>query len=426
MYWATPKPTVFHKIYMHPFINLRYSLQVALLVATVLFGAAACQSGNSSEENKSTPNLNEQASAKDTSEKEAPGGPVMVELSQAQYDMAAIQLGQPTLRPLSTTLKVNGSLDVPAQNLVSVSVPVGGYIRQIQLEPGMRIRKGQTLVVLENPEYVQLQQDYLDTKAKLEYADLEFARQQELSRDNVNALKVFQQVRANRQSLQAQLAGMAQRLAILRINPATLTPERMVRTITVPSPVSGYVTDVPTNNGRFVNPSDVLVQITNIDHLHVRLSVFEKDISRIHSGQKVRFGMGGDATLEHQGTIFLIGKSIAADRTISVLAHPEGDASHYIPGGYITAQVDVKTQPLTALPETAVIGFGGKSYVYVLDRKDTKAAMYHFRQVEIKTGVHENGYVAVTLPGDVDPIKTPIVINGGYGLLSKLNNSEEE
>ncbi|RYF66966.1 MAG: efflux transporter periplasmic adaptor subunit, partial [Cytophagaceae bacterium] len=105
---------------------------------------------------------------------------------------------------------------------------------------------------------------------------------------------------------------------------------------------------------------------------------------------------------------------------------PEGTGSDYIPGAYVSAQVDVKTQPLPALPEAAVIDYGGKAYVYVLDRKDTKADVYHFRQIEVKTGVHENGYIAVTLPSDIDPQKTPIVIRGGYGLLAKLNNSEEE
>ena len=401
-------------------------LRLLALLISVFVGTMACQSGGASEEGQTKAEEKAQVVKTDSSATNAPSTPVVVSLTQAQYDMAAIALGQPSLRPLSTTLKVNGAIDVPAQNMVSVSVPVGGYIRQIQLEPGMRIRKGQTLVVLENPEFIQLQQDYLDTKAKLEYADLEYARQQELSRDNVNALKIFQQVRSSRQSLQAQLAGMGQRLAILRINPATLSPERMSRTITVPAPVSGYVTDIPVNNGRFVNPADVLVQITNVDHPHVRLNIFEKDINRIHSGQSVRFGMGGDASLNRRGTIFLIGKAIAADRTISVLAHPEGTASDYIPGAYVSAQVDVKTQPLPALPEAAIIGYGGKSYMYVLDHKDSKPAIYHFRQIEVKTGVRENGYIAVTLPSDIDPKKTPVVVSGAYGLLAKLNNSEEE
>ena len=353
-------------------------------------------------------------------------GPVRVSLTQAQYNVAAIKLGQPTLRTLSTTQKVNGTIDVPAQNRLSVSVPFGGYIRQINLEPGMRVRKGQPLVVLENPDYIQLQQDYLDTKAKLEYADLDFARQQELSRDNVGALKVFQQVRSNRQSLQAQLAGMAQRLAILRINPAKLSPDQLTRTVTIPSPVSGFITNVPVNNGRFVNPADVLVEITNVDHLHVQLSIFEKDISRIHTGQIVRFGMGGDASLVHRGEIFLIGKSIAADRTISVLAHPDGYADDFIPGGYVSAQIDVKTEPLSALPESAVVSYGGKSLIYVLEKKQANPATYQFRQIEVKTGVRENGYVAVVLPPDINTQLSPIVLNGAYSLLAKLNNSEEE
>ena len=387
---------------------------------------SGCGSGSAktdTEGDKGQAGKSDSTSVKNDSAK---AGPIRVSLTQAQYNVAAIQLGQPSLRTLSTTLKVNGTIDVPAQNRVSVSVPFGGYIRQINLEPGMRVLKGQPLVVLENPDYIQLQQDYLDTKAKLEYADLDFVRQQELSRDNVSALKVFQQVRSNRQSLQAQLAGMTQRLAILRINPAKLSADQLTRTVTIPSPVSGFITNVPVNNGRFINPADVLVEITNVDHLHVQLSIFEKDISRIHARQIIRFGMGGDASLIHRGEIFLIGKSIAADRTISVLAHPDGYADDFIPGGYVSAQIDVKTQPLSALPESAVVSYGGKSLIYVLERKQANPATYQFRQLEIKTGVRENGYVAITLPPDVNTQSMPIVLNGAYSLLAKLNNSEEE
>lgn len=220
--------------------------------------------------------------------------PTSVTLTQAQYTVAEIQLGQPESRTLSTMLKLTGLLDVPPQSRVSVSMPVGGYVRSIKLEPGAKVRRGQTLVVLENPEFIQLQQDYLDTKAQLDYADLEFARQQELSRENVNALKVFQKIRSDRQRLQAQLAGMGQRLSLLHINPATLRADRLIRTVVVPSPVNGYVTDVPVNKGRFVNPSDVIIEVTDVDDLHVHLNVFEQDIARIRTGQTVRFGLGGD------------------------------------------------------------------------------------------------------------------------------------
>ena len=399
------------------FNNILGKHPVFLLVFLTL---AACSSGKKAE------SADKAATKADSTEASPKDGIVRVSLTQAQYTVAGIKLGQPTNRNLNTVLKANGQIDVPAANLVSVSVPFGGYIRQISLEPGQRIRKGQTLVTLENPDYIQLQQDYLDTKAKLEYADLDYARQEELSRENVSALKVFQQTRSTRQSLQAQLAANAQRLAILRINPATLSPARLTRTITVPAPTSGFVTSVPVNKGRFVNPADVLVEITNIDDLHVRLNIFEKDISQIRIGQTVHFGIGNDAAPMHKGEIFLIGKSLAADRTIPVLAHPDEMKPIFIPGGYISAQIDVRAQSLPTLPESAVIGFGGKNYVYVLETKGGQPATYQFRQVEVRTGVRENGFIAVSLPEGIDPAKTPVVISGGYSLLSKLNNSEEE
>jgi cobalt-zinc-cadmium efflux system membrane fusion protein len=391
---------------------------VALLLMAGL-ALAGCQSGSPSE--------TAQAAPADSAATEPAA--TTVNLSQAQYDMAAIQLGQPALRPLSTTLKLNGVIDVPAQNMVSVSVPMGGYIRSIKLEPGMQVRKGQTLVVLENPDYIQLQQDYLDTRAKLDYADLDYARQQELSRDNVNALKTFQLARSTRQSLQAQLAGLGQRLTMLRINPATLSPDRLTRTISIPAPVSGYVTDVPVNNGRFVNPADVLVQLTDVSHLHVQLNVFEKDLNKIRVGQIIRFGLGADAggRLPQRGTIFLIGKAFTADRTVAVLAHPDREpTTNLTPGGYVSAQVDVKTQPMSALPEAAVVSFGGAHYCYILEKKGGTPVTYQFRQVAVQPGIRENGYVAVTLPADIDPARTPIVVGGAYSLLAKLNNSEEE
>ncbi|UHG94862.1 efflux RND transporter periplasmic adaptor subunit [Spirosoma oryzicola] len=394
----------------------------SLLAVLIIVVAAGCRS----TDNQGSKERTDQATATEPTNDSATAGPIQVSLTQAQYNVAAIQLGQPTVRTLHSTLKATGTIDVPASNLVSVAIPFGGYIRKIDLEPGMKVRKGQPLVQLENPDFIQLQQDYLDTKAKLEFADLDFVRQQELSRENVNALKVFQQVRASRQSLQAQLAGMSQRLAMMHIEAKKLSPNQLTRVVTIPSPVSGFVTKVPVNNGRFLNPSDVLVEITNVDHLHVQLNIYEKDISRIHAGQRVRFSLGGDSSYVHQGEIFLIGKAIAADRTITVLAHPDGYAADFIPGGYVSALIEVQTQPLPTLPESAVVRYGGKSLIYVLAKKYSNPTRYQFQQVEVQTAVRENGYVAVTLPAGIDPAVTPIVINGAYSLLAKLKNSEDE
>ena len=353
-------------------------------------------------------------------------GIVEVTFTQDQYNMAKIQVGQPELRSLSTTLKVNGNIDVPPNERVTISVPYGGYVRSLHhdLLPGQRVSKGQTIIVLENPEFIQFQQDYLETKAKLQYAEQEYERQQELSRENVGAQKVFQQIASERQRLQAQLAGQAQRLAMLRINPATLRPDRLTRTIAVPAPVSGYLTVVNVNMGKFVNPADVIAEVTNINHIHLSLSVFERNISQIRIGQSLLFAVGLDARPVHSAKIILIGKEISAERTIEVHAHPTALADDIIPGAYVSAVLDVKSQLVAALPESAVVSFGGKSYIYIVTGK--QKGMYHFRQIRVEPGVAENGYVAINLPAGIDPKKTPVVVRGAYSLLSKLNNQEEE
>jgi cobalt-zinc-cadmium efflux system membrane fusion protein len=349
---------------------------------------------------------------------------VRVTLSPAQYEVAGIAIGNATLRPLNTSLKINGILDLPAENRVSVSVPLGGYIRQIRLEPGMPVKKGQTLVVLENPEYIQLQQDYLDTKAKTDYIELEYARQLDLSKANVSALRDLQQVRSNRQSLLAQLAGLRQRLALIGIDADKLDATRLTRTITVSAPVSGFITSVPANNGRFVNPTDIIAEIAEMSRVYVKLTVFEKDIPVIRTGQSVQFGVGAESSATHSGTVFLIGKSLEADRTVSVLVRPAAVSADFIPGSYVTAQVRVGIRNTLAVPETAVAAFGGKSYVYTAEGKS--GAAYRFRQVEVTPGVRDGGYVAIQLPDGLDPARTPLVLKGAYALLSALNNASEE
>ncbi|OIN57909.1 efflux RND transporter periplasmic adaptor subunit [Arsenicibacter rosenii] len=353
-------------------------------------------------------------------------GPVEVTFTQAQYNIAGIQLGQPERRNISSTLKVNGTIDVPPNQRVTISVPYGGYVRNLDhdLLPGQRVRKGQLLAVLENPEFIQFQQDYLETKARLDYTDQEYLRQQELSRENVGALKIFQQTAAERQRLQAQLAGQAQRLAMLRINPATLRADKLTRTVPVLSPVDGYLTTVNINLGKFVNPSDVLAEITDIRHIHLALSVFERNIDQIRIGQRLRYAVGQEGRPVHPATIILIGKEISPERTIEVHVHPQSATASVIPGAYVSAELDITNQSVSALPEAAVVSFGGKSYVYVLVSKT--GGQYHFRQVTVRPGIAENGYIAVSLPADVDPQKTPVVTKGAYSLLSKLNNQEEE
>lgn len=91
-------------------------------------------------------------------------------------------------------LKVTGKIDVPPQNMVSVSVALGGYLKWTNLLPGMRIKKGDLLAIMEDQQYIQLQEEYLTAKAKLNFAEKDYNRQKELNQIKANSDKIFQKV----------------------------------------------------------------------------------------------------------------------------------------------------------------------------------------------------------------------------------------
>ena len=83
-----------------------------------------------------------------------------VTLTKAQLDLAKLSTGNLSVMQMHKTIKVNGFMDVPPQNMLSVSIPMGGYVKKANLIPGEKVSKGAVLAVLEDASYVSLQQDY--------------------------------------------------------------------------------------------------------------------------------------------------------------------------------------------------------------------------------------------------------------------------
>ena len=357
----------------------------------------------------------------ETPEKQPASAENAVSLTVAQYQMAGIRLGGVELQNLSNTLKVNGKLDVPPQNTVSISPPMGGFLKNTSLLPGMRVKKGQVVAILENPDFIQLQQDYLENKIQLEFLAAEYVRQQELSKENVNALKTLQQAKAQYHGTLARVSGLKARLRLLHLNPARLENGTIRSTINLYAPINGYVTQVNATIGSFVNPADVLFQIVNPDHIHAELSVFEKDIAGIRVGQKVRFTLASE-TRERTATVYLIHKEIAADRSVGIHCHLDREDPGLLPGTYLKACIEMNRQNVPALPETAVINAGEENYIFVLRNKNSQRM--GFERIAIKTGLRGNGFVQVDLPGNIQD--NTIVTKGAYDLLAKMTNAGEE
>ena len=374
---------------------------LALLFIAVLF--ASC--GSKTEETKQEEHHEEEAS--------------VVELTPEQVKIINLKLGKIEMKDLSGAIKVNGMLDVPPQNLVSISAPMGGFVKSTELLQGMKVSKGQAIVVMQHPDYIQMQQDFLESKSQLDYLELEYKRQQELSKDNVNSQKTLQQAKSQYESMLAKNAGLKAKLMMLGINGDKLTSQTIQNTISINSPISGYVTHVNVNIGMYVNPTDVMFKIVDTEHLHAELTVFEKDVPKIKIGQKVRFTLANE-TDERTATVYLIGREISEDRTVRIHCHLDKEDLDLLPGMYLKAYVEAGTQSLPAIPNEAIVNFEGKNFIFVTEKEAN-----HFKMLEVTKGISELGFTEVEMKEGLND-ESLIVINGAYDILAKIKNSEED
>ena len=163
-----------------------------------------------------------------------------VTLNEAQYKSANIVTGKLEKREISTVLKLNGKIDVPPQNMVSVSTPFGGFLKFTKLLPGMHVKKGEVLATMEDQQYIQLQQEYLTVKSKLSYAENEYNRQKELNQSKASSDKVFQQTEMDYKTQRISLSALAEKLRLININPDNLNESNLSRSINVYSSIDGF------------------------------------------------------------------------------------------------------------------------------------------------------------------------------------------
>lgn len=386
---------------------------------------------------------------------EAPAG--VVALTSDQLRIGAIEVGQVTYRNLGLLLQVNGRLAVPAQSQVAITALQGGFVRSLPLLPGQPVRKGQRLARIENPDLVQLQQDYAENYSRLTYLDAEYNRQKELSEQNVSALKVFQQTTSERNQIRSRLGGIAQRLRLVGLSPQAALDGKFSAYYTVTAPVNGVVTNVAATAGQYVQPADMMAQLTSSQGLYAELTVFEKELPQLREGQRVSLRLNNEAGKERSGRITFINRTIDADHSVRVVATLEQPDSRLAPNTFLKATLDLGDSRVTALPEGAIVSAEGKDYIFIvttqptpekheLDRQSSqegkvspsgKEAHNHkpgeqeqhgtaFKQIPVRRGVTEGGYSQVILPANFNLTKTRVVVKGAFAVLSQLKGGGEE
>ncbi|MCC9041975.1 efflux RND transporter periplasmic adaptor subunit [Myroides sp. M-43] len=341
-----------------------------------------------------------------------------VHLTDAQMKNTTIVAGTLTERNIATTLKLNGKIDVPPQNLISVTNPLGGYLKYTKLLPGMHVKKGELIATMEDPQYIQLQQNYLIAKDKYDFAKLDYNRQKDLNASQASSDKVMQIAQAEMNNQRITMNALAQQLSLININPTSLTHTNISRTVNIYSPINGFVSNVFVNVGKYVTPSDVMFELINPTDIHLNLKVYEKDLDKLEVGQRVVSYTNGSPDKKYEGEIVLISMDVNTDGISEVHCHFEEFDKKLVPGMYMNADIDTHAAITQALPEESVVYFETKNYVFVETAKQT------YEMTEVKVGAKEDGYIQINNTNELANRK--IVTKGAYTLLMKLKNTEEE
>lgn len=372
-----------------------------LIILSIFF--SACNSSLKTNETKQT-NANENS----------------VSLTTEQMKIAGIQTGTAEVKTISSVLKVNGAIDVPPQNMVSISFPLGGYLKSTKLLPGMHISKGEVLAVLEDPQYIQLQQDYLMAKAKLSFSEADFNRQKELNATKANSDKTFQQAKADYESQKVLVKSLSEKLQLIGINPTTLSEDNLSRSINVYSPINGFVSAVNVNIGRYVSPTDVLFELVNPEDVHLNLTVFEKDVNKLSIGQKVMAYANQNADKKYEAEIILVSRNLDANRAAEVHCHFKKYDKELLPGMFMNAEINVQSNDALTVPEEAVVRWQNKNYVF------TDTGNNSFELTEVQTGVSEKGNIEIITTNKEEWSSKKIITRNAYAVLMKMKNSAEE
>ena len=346
-----------------------------------------------------------------------------IHLTKEQIETMNIQFGDFSQVKINDFIKATGTLDLPPNAYASVSARANGFIRGFKkYVEGSYIKKGAVIGYLENPEFIQKQQSYLEVQSELTFLNQELARQQKLVTANAGVEKKLQQLQSEVNMKTATSKGIAKQLAYLGINASDLTPDKITERIAIISPMSGYITSVDMHNGMYVTPQMELMEIVNENHLHLELDIFEKDIAKVKEGQKISYTVPAMGNEMYDGEVHIIGKEFNIEnKTVRVHGHLEKERPQFIKDLFVEAKIWLNDQTVQALPEKAIIKDGDFSYIYITN--DNADEELKFEQIKVIPSNSDNGFTAVKL---IDPIPEgmKIVTDGAYYVFAQSKAGE--
>ena len=324
------------------------------------------------------------ASKKSEASGDSQGQDNLIKITTAQFQNSKMKIEEISLQTFNKGVVTNGRIDVPPAYKAQVSAIMGGYVKTSHLLVGDEVKKGQLLLTIENPDFIEIQQNYLETYEKLNYLKSEFERQKTLFDEKITSQKNYLKAASEYKSTVALFNGLAQKLKLINLNPSKVKEGKITSIIPLYAPISGSIAEVYTSVGKFMDASEVLITIIDSSHKHLELIVFEKDVLSIKKGQMIAFKIPENSERTYKAEVHLIGKSINQEnRTVRVHGHLENEQAPFLVGMYVEAEIITYTASKMALPIPAFLEENDRYYILVFKEKNKRNYIFEKKMVHI-------------------------------------------
>ena len=304
-----------------------------------------------------------------------------IEIPADKQEMIGVRTTAAAIRALRKTIRTVGRVEYDERRLVTINTKVEGWIERLHIDyVGRLVQRGEPMAEVYSPELIATQQEFLNA---LQWVH----KSQEGMGADINRMLAS--------DARALLDASRQRLKLLDITDSQIRKVEVsgtpLRTLTVYSPVSGYVMQKMAVQGMKVMPGEKLFDVADLSSVWVMADIYENEISLIKEGQPAVITFSSFPGKRFSAKIDYINPALAGEtRTAKVrftLPNPGGEIK---PRMFANVEVSVVLGDRLAIPDGAVLDTGKRQIVYV-DKGDG-----NFEPREVRLGLRAGGFSEVT------------------------------
>jgi len=320
----------------------------------------------------------------------------LIEISKAQFESEKMVIGEMSLQHFADKVHFTGAIVPSISGQAKISLPIPGIIDKIRCKPAQRVTKGSVLFEISGRWFIDLQKDYAESSAILAKLQSDFKRAEELQEENIGTRKEYTAAKSSYYAENARYKALKKQLSSMGLDVTKIEAGAFHSSFPVKSPISGYVTSINVAVGQYVEPPQSIAEILDNHSFQLKLSIFEKGLQKIETGQMVEFYFNADKTHKYNATLSAIGKTImSGSKSIECYAKIENiNNINMVCNQFAEGDIFTTVDSIWAVPETAILESENNFYILLFEKEDNSA--YYFKKEKINTGRKSNNYIELT------------------------------